>query len=146
MKRFCLTALMVLASGCASTMGFRDQMDSWVGDHIDNYMAINSIAPAQVLDDGRGGKIYQFSFQAIGYYMSPTTTETGYGVLPTVLPPRRVELLPIQSSCEWMFRADSSGIIQSWSARGDACASTDTKPRTAEAEHERKATERGGQC
>lgn len=129
MKRFCLTALMILASGCATTMGFQDRMDSWVGDHIDSYLTVNARIPARVLDDVRGGKIYEFSFQTIGYYMTPTTPETGYGVLPTVLPPRRVERLPIHSSCVWRFRVDSSGFIQSWSARGDACASTDTKPR-----------------
>ena len=129
LKRFCLTALIVLASGCVTTKGFQELMDSWVGDHIDNYIAVNAIVPTQVLDDVRGGNIYQFSFQAIDHHMTPTTPETGYGVLPTVLPPRRVVQLPIHSSCVWMFRVSSSGIIQSWSALRDACASTDTKPR-----------------
>ena len=122
MQRLSLLLIMVILAGCAS---INKTMESWMG-HDQSDLIANWGPPQQVMDDGRGGKIFVYtttrSHTAPG---SSTTTVTGsaYGYGDTVYgtatghttynPPRTTSYNAYR-----MFWIDQTGRIYRWSWKG----------------------------
>ncbi len=111
----------IILSGCMTTEKMNQIMSSWVGSHIGDLIA-DWGPPAQVIDDGSGGKIYCYQYSST-VYMPGTTSTYGnaysYGNTATFNTSSYSSpgySIPINKSR--MFWVDKDGIIYRWSWKG----------------------------
>jgi hypothetical protein len=111
--------LSFVVAGCAGRIN--DAMRSWVGHHYSDVIASWG-PPAQVLDDGAGGKIMTWaatrSFTSPGYATTSTTANVygNFGTansFTTYTPPQTTSYNATRT-----FWVNSDGIIYRWSWRG----------------------------
>jgi len=69
MKYLLICLILILAAGCSAVLGpSKQEMDAWKGVHFSELLKVWG-APRQILDDGKGGKIYV-------YYQSSEMSDT----------------------------------------------------------------------
>jgi hypothetical protein len=114
-----LTTVVLLADGCAGRVN--EVMKSWVGHHYSDLIAAWG-PPAQVLDDGSGGKIMTWastrSFTSPGYATTNTTANVygSYGTansVTTYTPPQTTSYTASRT-----FWVNTDGIIYRWAWQG----------------------------
>jgi hypothetical protein len=118
--------LVVLActalTGCATTVKFQSDLMAWVGRPIGDYVMASVLAPTQVIDDGKGGKIYVFDRHGASC-AATTPAEPSDPPAPSAGATKvaDADVVPVGHNCIWTFETDASGTIQRWSYRGRGC-------------------------
>jgi hypothetical protein len=115
------TFFMLPLTGCMTTTKMNQIMSSWEGHHVSDLIASWG-PPAQVIDDGKGGKIYCYQYSS-AIYMPGTTTTHGnaytYGNQMTFNASTYTSpgyTIPVNKNR--MFWTNENGIIYRWSWKG----------------------------
>jgi len=116
-----VVGLMLSLSACTTAEQMDAKISAYEGNHIDRVLA-DFGPPTQVLDDGRGGKIYTYDLSQ-AYYMPGTTQTFGSAYGPNS--PQRFNTfaytspgytIPVEKFR--MFWADRNGVVYQTSWKG----------------------------
>ena len=128
-KYFCVIALVSFISGCATTEGYKQVVNSWVGSPEINLIRSWG-APQQSYESG-GTKFLIYN-SARNVYLSgssPTYTTTVIGNTAYTNSHGGSPAQNLNFSCQTTFEVQN-GTIMSWSFKGNDCKAKPTKTRT----------------
>ena len=110
--------------GCATTSRFQADLVGWVGRPIGDYVVASVIPPTQVIDDGKGGKVYVFDRRR-GATCTPSADQpatAGAGAASGATTSGGASTR-VDRDCIWTLETNAAGVIERWSYRGSACRS-----------------------
>ncbi len=124
---------MFLLAGCATTTEYGRKIGSWVGQGVDSLVSTLGI-PSSTEPLADGGKIvsYEQKVEPLAHPVDASSTPSSEAT-PQATPVRSEAIpnLPTDTrvvSCTTRYRADSSGVIRSWTLDGEGCKANEQAP------------------
>ena len=124
---------MFLLAGCATTTEYGKKIGSWVGQGVDSLVSTLGI-PSSTEPLADGGKIVSYEQKVEPLAHPEDAPSTSQSDASPQITPARVEaatIPPIDTrvvSCTTRYRADSSGVIRSWTLDGEGCKAYEQAP------------------